>query len=67
MGKITGFTEFDREKVPWRLPVVRINDYDEIYTEHKTEQLRDPGRTVHGLWRSVLPIGERLPYRQFDP
>ncbi len=43
MGKPTGFKEFDRKKVPWRLPVVRVNDYDEIYTEPKVEQLRDQG------------------------
>lgn len=43
MGKITGFTEFDREKVPWRLPVVRIGDYDEIYTEHQPDKLRTQG------------------------
>ena len=35
MGKPTGFKEFERKKVEWRLPVVRINDYDEIYTEPK--------------------------------
>ena len=43
MGKPTGFKEIDRKKVPWRLPVVRINDYDEIYTEHKIEHLREQG------------------------
>ncbi len=43
MGKPTGFKEFDRKKVPWRLPVVRINDYDEIYTEPRVEQLREQG------------------------
>ncbi len=43
MGKPTGFKEFDRKKVPWRLPVVRINDYDEIYTEPKLEQLQEQG------------------------
>jgi glutamate synthase (NADPH/NADH) small chain len=43
MGKHTGFKEFDRKKVPWRLPVVRLNDYDEIYTEPKVEQLREQG------------------------
>ena len=43
MGKPTGFKEFDRKKVPWRLPVVRINDYDEIYTEPKVEQLQEQG------------------------
>ncbi|QEF99202.1 Glutamate synthase [NADPH] small chain [Stieleria maiorica] len=43
MGKATGFKEFDRKKVPWRLPVVRLNDYDEIYTEHKIDHLREQG------------------------
>ncbi|WP_182870728.1 glutamate synthase subunit beta [Stieleria mannarensis] len=43
MGKPTGFKEFDRKKVPWRLPVVRLNDYDEIYTEHKIDHLREQG------------------------
>jgi glutamate synthase (NADPH/NADH) small chain len=43
MGKPTGFKEFDRKKVPWRLPVVRINDYEEIYTEPRNEQLREQG------------------------
>ncbi len=43
MGKPTGFKEFDRKKVPWRLPVVRINDYDEIYTEADDHQLREQG------------------------
>ena len=43
MGKPTGFKEFDRKKVPWRLPVVRLNDYDEIYTEPRVDQLREQG------------------------
>jgi glutamate synthase (NADPH/NADH) small chain len=43
MGKPTGFKEFDRKKVPWRLPVVRVNDYDEIYTEPKVEHLQEQG------------------------
>ena len=43
MGKPTGFKEFERKKVEWRLPVVRINDYDEIYTEPKELHLREQG------------------------
>ena len=43
MGKPTGFKEFDREKVKWRLPIVRVNDYGEIYTEPEEEQLRTQG------------------------
>lgn len=43
MGKPTGFKEFDRKKVEWRLPIVRVSDYREIYTEPKEEQLRTQG------------------------
>ena len=43
MGKPTGFKEFDRKKTPWRLPVVRLNDYDEIYHDHDTEALKTQG------------------------
>ncbi|TWU33346.1 glutamate synthase subunit beta [Novipirellula artificiosorum] len=43
MGKPTGFKEFDRKKVPWRLPVVRVNDYDEVYTEPRVEHLQEQG------------------------
>ena len=43
MGKPTGFKEFDRKKVPWRLPVVRLNDYGEIYTSPDETQLRQQG------------------------
>ncbi len=43
MGKPTGFKEFDRKKVEWRLPVVRLNDYGEIYTEPDEQQLRTQG------------------------
>ena len=43
MGKPTGFKEFDRKKVPWRLPVVRVNDYNEVYTEADEKLLREQG------------------------
>ncbi len=43
MGKPTGFKEYDRKKTPWRLPVVRLNDYDEIYHDHDTEMLKVQG------------------------
>jgi glutamate synthase (NADPH/NADH) small chain len=43
MGKPTGFKEYDRKKVPWRLPVVRLNDYDEIYTDPNEDELRKQG------------------------
>ncbi len=43
MGKPTGFKEFDRKKVAWRLPVVRLNDYKEIYTDPDEAHLRQQG------------------------
>jgi len=43
MGKPTGFKEFDRKKVEWRLPVVRLEDYQEIYTHPTEEHLRTQG------------------------
>ena len=43
MGKPTGFKEFDRKKVSWRLPIVRLEDYKEIYTDPSEEHLRTQG------------------------
>ncbi len=43
MGKPTGFKEYDRKKVPWRLPIVRLKDYDEIYTDPSEEHLQTQG------------------------
>ena len=43
MGKPTGFKEFDRKKVSWRLPIVRLEDYQEIYTDPSEEHLRTQG------------------------
>jgi glutamate synthase (NADPH) small chain len=43
MGKPTGFKEYDRKKVPWRLPVVRVNDYNEVYTDADEGMLREQG------------------------
>lgn len=41
MGKPTGFKEFDRKKVPWRLPIVRLADFGEVYTEPDEGQLKE--------------------------
>lgn len=43
MGKTTGFKEFERKKVPWRVPLERLKDYGEIYTEPDESQLREQG------------------------
>lgn len=43
MGKPTGFKEFDRESVPYREPLVRLQDFEEIYTPPVDRQLRSQG------------------------
>ena len=43
MGKPTGFKEFDRKKVPWRVPLERLHDYGEVYTDPHEAQLRQQG------------------------
>ncbi len=43
MGKPTGFKEFPRQTVPYREPLVRLNDYFEIYTEPAEDHLHTQG------------------------
>ncbi len=43
MGKVTGFKEVERKAESYRDPVVRLMDYDELYTEHDIEHLRAQG------------------------
>ena len=37
MGKPTGFKEFPRKTVPYRDPLARLEDFNEIYTEPPEE------------------------------
>jgi NAD(P)H-dependent glutamate synthase small subunit len=43
MGKPTGFKEFQRETVPYRDPMLRLNDFYEIYTDPQEKHLRTQG------------------------
>ena len=43
MGKPTGFKEFQRETVPYRDPMLRLNDYSEIYTDPQENHLQTQG------------------------
>jgi glutamate synthase (NADPH) small chain len=43
MGKPTGFKEFKRQPVPYRDPLVRLNDFAEIFTEPVEDHLRTQG------------------------
>jgi glutamate synthase (NADPH) small chain len=43
MGKPTGFKEFPRKAVPYRDPIQRLGDYQEIYTQPAEEHLKTQG------------------------
>jgi NAD(P)H-dependent glutamate synthase small subunit len=43
MGKPTGFKEYQRETVPYRDPMLRLNDYSEIYTDPLKNHLQTQG------------------------
>src|SRR3954464_4022254 len=43
MGKPTGFKEFERQAVPYRDPLERVNDFLEIFTEPGDVHLRAQG------------------------
>ena len=43
MGKPTGFKEFQRETVPYRDPMLRLNDFYEIYTAPLENHLKIQG------------------------
>jgi len=43
MGKPTGFKEYPREAVPYRDPLVRIQDFGEIFTEPPEVHLKTQG------------------------
>ena len=43
MGKPTGFKEYPRKKVPWRDPLVRLQDYNEVFTEPDEDHLQQQG------------------------
>jgi glutamate synthase (NADPH) small chain len=43
MGKPTGFKEYQRETVPYRDPLLRLNDFFEIYTDPLEKHLQIQG------------------------
>ena len=43
MGKPTGFKEFNRQAVPYRDPLMRIEDFNEIFTPADANQLKTQG------------------------
>ena len=43
MGKVTGFLEFDRKKVPYRAPEVRVKDFKEFLLPLDAKERKDQG------------------------
>lgn len=43
MGNPTGFKQFDRETVPYRNPLMRLEDFNEIYTQANEDHLKTQG------------------------
>jgi glutamate synthase (NADPH/NADH) small chain len=43
MGKPTGFKEFPRKAVPYREPLQRLEDYEEIFTQPPEDHLKTQG------------------------
>ncbi|HNY16974.1 MAG TPA: glutamate synthase subunit beta, partial [Treponemataceae bacterium] len=43
MGKVTGFLEFDRKKVPYRAPEVRVKDFKEFLLPLDPKERKDQG------------------------
>ena len=67
MGKPTGFKEFPRKAVPYRPPVVRIQDFKEIYTDPEEELLRTQGARCMDCGVPFCKSAHGLPDRQPDP
>ena len=58
MGKPTGFKEFEREAAPYRDPVARVSDFDEIYTTHNLDRLTTQGARCMDC--GVLSVSPRM-------
>ena len=43
MGKVTGFLEFDRKKVPYRVPELRVKDFKEFLLPLDAKERKDQG------------------------
>ncbi len=63
MGKPTGFKEYPRKAVPYRDPLVRIGDFNEIYTDADEEHLRTQGARCMDCGVPFCQSATRLPDR----
>ena len=67
MGKPTGFKEFDRETEPYRDPVVRLVDFDELYTVHNEEHLSRQGARCMDCGVPFCQSGNGCPIHNLIP
>ena len=75
MGKPTGFKEYDRKTEPYRDSMVRLADFDELYTEHDESHLSKQGarcmdcgvpfcQSIHGCpVHNLIPEWNDLVYK----
>ena len=67
MGKPTGFKEFDRETAPYRDPLVRLVDFDELYTEHHEGHLSEQGARCMDCGVPFCQSGNGCPIHNLIP
>lgn len=56
MGKPTGFMDYERQDKPAESPLERIKHFNEFHTPLSKEEQELPGRTLYGVWSSVLSV-----------
>ncbi len=58
MGKPTGFKEYPRQKVPYRDPLERLQDFREIFTE--ADELNSNSKAL-GAWTAACHSANPTP------
>ncbi|MCH2568978.1 MAG: glutamate synthase subunit beta [Pseudomonadales bacterium] len=67
MGKPTGFKEFERETVPYRVESERLQDFGEIYTEHDESHLTTQGARCMDCGVPFCQSGDGCPIHNLIP
>ena len=67
MGKPTGFKEFERETVPYRIESERVQDFAEIYTDHDAEHLTTQGARCMDCGVPFCQSGDGCPIHNLIP
>ncbi|MAV25924.1 MAG: glutamate synthase [Gammaproteobacteria bacterium] len=67
MGKPTGFKEFERETVPYRIESERVQDFAEIYTDHDAAHLTTQGARCMDCGVPFCQSGDGCPIHNLIP